>query len=144
MSRSMSTIQRLLGASAILCAASQPAAAQQAQPAQADAVSNANAMTVVRDADTHMLRGATPEEQAALNASKVRANARFAVPKPMTKYHSSGAVGARLTDEFVAASSVVATRGADGKIAIEHGEAGDGTHAAPAPVQQPTVTPATE
>ena len=141
MSHSVSMIQRLLGAGAILCAASLPAAAQQAQAEQADAAPTANAMTVVRDADTHMLRGATPEEQAALNASKVRTNARFAVPKPQTKYHANGATGVRLTDEFIAASSIVATRGADGKIALEHGEAGDAAHA---PAQQPTVNPATE
>lgn len=142
MSRSMSTIQRLLGASLALCAVSLPAVAQQAQQAQTDA--GANAITVVRDADTHLLRGATPEEQAALNASKVRTNARFAVPKPQTKYHANGATGARMTDEFITASSIVATRGADGKIVLEHGEAGDAAHAANVPAQQPTVNPVTE
>lgn len=134
MSRTPFSIQRLLGAVLTLGAASLPAAAQQTQPAQADATptATANAMTVTRDADTGMLRAATPQEQAALTAAKSRFAVRMAVPQPETKYHSSGAVGVRLTDEFINANALVATRGADGKVTVAHGAADGDTHAAPA------------
>jgi hypothetical protein len=135
MSRSQFSIQRLLGAALILGAASLPAAAQQtpATPAESTptATATANAMTVTRDADTGMLRAATPQEQAALTAAKSRFAVRMAVPQPETKYHSSGAVGVRLTDEFINANALVATRGADGKVTVAHGNADDHDHAAP-------------
>lgn len=133
MSRTQFSIQRLLGAALILGAASVPAAAQQtpATPAESTPTATANAMTVTRDADTGMLRAATPQEQAALTAAKSRFAIRMAVPQPETKYHSSGAVGVRLTDEFINANALVATRGADGKVTVAHGNADDHDHAAP-------------
>ena len=134
MSRTPFSIQRLLGAALTLGAASLPAAAQQIQAAQADVTPTAttNAMTVTRDADTGMLRAATPQEQAALTAAKSRFAVRMAVPQPETKYHSSGAVGVRLTDEFINANALVATRGTDGKVTVAHGTADGDAHAAPA------------
>lgn len=137
MSRSQFSIQRLMGAAVILGAASLPAAAQQTQAMPAEstptptATTTANAMTVTRDADTGILRAATPEEQAALAATKSRFAVRMAVPQPETKYHSSGAVGVRLTDEFINANALVATRGADGKVTVAHGNADAHDHAAP-------------
>ncbi len=95
---------------------SQALAQAQQTAAQPAAVQSADDMTVVRDAETGKLRAPTPEEHNALlqlRASKLR-NARVAPTPILEKWHSSGARGARLTDESM--SSVVAVRKPDGSV----------------------------
>ncbi len=105
---------------------------------------------VVRDAETGQLRAATAEEAAALSApaanesGKTRGGANSAITaQPQAKSHSSGAVGARMTDEFATYS--VATKRADGSVDVEHVEGKKAANAAvksakvlPAPAQLPT------
>jgi hypothetical protein len=104
---------------------------------------------VVRDAETGQLRAATAEEAAALNRKpKDLSNARAAsatgvASQTQAKSHSSGAVGVRLTDEFATYS--VATKRADGSLAIEHVDGRQAANAAvkgakvlPTPAQLPT------
>lgn len=84
-------------------------------PVQSTAVET-NSMTVVRDAETGQLRAPTAAEHAAMEQAKAAKARNFRVsPKPtLPKYHSSGARGARLTDEFMNAS--IAVHKADGTI----------------------------
>ena len=87
--------------------------------ATAQEVQSTDSLTVVRDAGTGKLRNATAEEHAALKAqasSKLRAM-RVAPQVPQQKIHSSGARGARLTEEFV--TSAVAVRKADGTVEMQ-------------------------
>ena len=127
----LNAIQRLLGAAGLglaLCAAALPATAQ-------------DAVTVTRDATTGQLRPATAEEQAALQAIKAKTQARVA-PKPtLQKFHSSGAAGVRLTDEFLSSSTAVRTP--DGKIDMICNEA-HGDQPAAAHVHAAANTPVTE
>jgi hypothetical protein len=67
---------------------------------------------VVRDAASGQLRAATAEEAQTL---KPMINARITAPTTLSRVHSSGAQGARLTDEFMSYSIVV--RQADGSLA---------------------------
>jgi hypothetical protein len=92
---------------------------------------------VTRDAATGKLRAATAEEHQALAAKKAKFAIRAAAPAPMSKSHSSGARGARLTDEFLTSS--VAVRQADGTVVVQHGTTEADVHAAHA-----TNTPVTE
>lgn len=85
-----------------------------------EAAAPADAIVVVRDAETGKLRLATPEEHAALKAlpapalkARVASRSTTAVT-PQLKQHSSGAVGVRLTDEMVSQSVIV--RRADGTL----------------------------
>jgi hypothetical protein len=92
-------------------------AAEAAKPTSASMPieSGANSQLVVRDADSGLLRAATPEEAQALQSS--RGNAvlrRSAAPTTQARFHSSGARGARLTDEFMSYSVLV--RQPDGKL----------------------------
>jgi hypothetical protein len=82
-----------------------------------EAAQQADALTVVRDAESGKLRAPTPEEAAALTqqATSRTRFARVAVQAPLQKFHSSGAVGVRLTDEMVSSSAVV-VRNADGSL----------------------------
>lgn len=116
MSQKHQSGQRLLCAAGITLAllglACQTATAQEIQ---ADAQSDA--LTVVRDAATGKLRNATAEEHASLKAQSPNARVRTLRAAPQAfqqKYHSSGARGVRLTDEFT--SSVHAVRQPDGSI----------------------------
>ena len=136
MPRSMFSLQRMLGAVSLCAAVVLPAAAQEMQ-----AVQDTNAMTVTRDAETGKLRAATAAEQASMAAAKAKTLLRVATPQPQQKVHASGARGVRLTDEMVAASSLIAVRGVDGKITVVHG---DPDSVAQGTVQVPTNTPATE
>jgi len=111
--------------------------AGQSAIAQEAVVSN-ESQTVVRDADTGKLRGATPAEAVALKAQSVKANARIAPKATLQKSHSSGARGARLTDEFLTSS--VAVRNADGSISVTHGD----TQNADSTGHVHTITPVTE
>jgi hypothetical protein len=132
----MFSLQQVLGAIGLCAAAVLPAAAQDAQ-----ALQDTNSMTVARDAETGTLRAATAAEQASMNSAKAKMLMRVATPQPQQKVHASGARGVRLTDEMVAASSLIAVRGADGKITVVHG---DPDSVAQGTVQVPTNTPATE
>ncbi len=111
--------------------------AGQSAIAQEAVVSN-ESQTVVRDAETGKLRGATPAEAVALKAQSVKANARIAPKATLQKTHSSGARGARLTDEFLTSS--VAVRNADGSITVTHGD----TQNADSTGHVHTITPVTE
>ena len=105
--------------------AATPAAAASLSVADAAAAATAaaadtNNIIIVRDADTGLLRLATPEEHSALKALPANVNARARVASraaaltPLLKQHRSGAVGVRLTDDMVSQSVMV--RGADGKL----------------------------
>jgi hypothetical protein len=107
-------------------------------------------MMIVRDPVTGQLRAPTAEEAAALQqtpaaaaragraASAQASQASPSAPSaPLTKSHSNGARGVRLTDEMATYS--VATRRADGTLEIEHVE---GKKAADAEVKAAKVAPA--
>ncbi|MDQ2823691.1 MAG: hypothetical protein M3Y65_25490 [Pseudomonadota bacterium] len=95
---------------ALLGLASQSASAQEAQ----SNVQSTDSMTVVRDAATGKLRGATGEEATALKAAGAARAMRVAPKATQQKVHASGARGARLTDEFMSQS--VAVRQPDGSV----------------------------
>jgi len=117
---------------ALMGFASQGAVAQEAAPQSAES------LIAVKDAETGKLRSATPAEAAALTAKRASATARVA-PKPtMQKFHSSGARGARLTDEFMTSS--VAVVNADGSLTVSHGDAKN----AESTGHVHTITPVTE
>ncbi|MCD2517259.1 hypothetical protein LQ564_13170 [Massilia sp. G4R7] len=110
--------QRLLCAAGITLAllglGAQSAFAQENQ----DAAPQAEALTVVKDAQTGKLRAPTAEEVAALKAQAPAARsavARTATPGfVLNKSHSSGIRGFRLNDESMSTS--VAVRKTDGSI----------------------------
>lgn len=91
---------------------------------------------VVKDAVNGNLRAATPQEANVLNANGAakKTMMRVAPKAPMAKYHRGGAAGARLTDEFLSAATVV--RAADGSLVHEcvdaagHANHSDAAHAA--------------
>ncbi len=109
--------QRLLCAAGITLAllglSAQSAVAQETQ----EAAPQAEALTVVKDAQTGKLRAPTAEEVATLKAQApaARNTARVAAPGfVLNKAHRSGIRGFRLTDESMSTS--VAVRKADGSI----------------------------
>jgi hypothetical protein len=124
---------------ALLGAAGVPAAAGAQALDQA-----ADALTVVRDAATGKLRAPTADELQALRNSNGNANgrtmaARAASAPTQQKYHSTGAQGVRLNDDFM--SSSVVTRTADGKLemqCLEPGHSGQAPHAAHTSLQPVT------
>lgn len=126
------TLRTATATLALLAAAALPLGAT-AQTAAPEAPA-ADALTVVRDAETGQLRAPTAEEAAALNQKAGAGNARrlrSAPPPPLQKFHSSGAQGVRLTDEM--ASAAVMVRAPDGKLAaqcVDSHEAAEGIHKA--------------
>ena len=117
---------------ALMGFASQGAVAQEAP------VQSTDSQIAVKDAETGQLRAATPAEAAALTTKATRATARIA-PKPtLQRIHSSGARGARLTDEFLTSS--VAVINADGTLTVSHGDAKN----AESTGHVHTITPVTE
>jgi hypothetical protein len=136
----------------LACLAALPAMAETGgKPAQAKPAAGKTAAAkpaaaahsiVVRDAETGALRPATAEEAAALSSpaadgGKTRGGASGpALGQTQPKSHSSGAVGARLSDEFATYS--VATKRADGSVDVEHVE---GKKAAQAAVKKAKVLP---
>ena len=112
-------------------------AAQSAIAQEAPVAAN-ESLTIVRDAESGKLRGASAAEAAALKTQSVRANARIAPKATLQKFHSSGARGARLTDEFMTTS--VAVRNPDGSITVTHGD----TQNADSTGHVHTITPVTE
>jgi hypothetical protein len=126
----LNSIQRLLGAACAglaLCAFALPASAQDSQ-------------VVTRDAETGKLRPATAAEQAGLQAIKAR-QLRESVKPTLQKFHTNGAAGVRLTDEFLSSSTAV--RKADGSIEMVCNEA-HGSEPAAAHVHTAANTPVTE
>lgn len=108
-------------------------------PLAASAQASANGMTVVRDAATGQLRAPTAEEQQTLQEAGARTQMRAAPAPTLQKYHSNGAHGARLTDEFM--TTAVVTRAADGRLqmqCLEPGHSGQTPH--PAHTQLQPVT----
>jgi hypothetical protein len=122
---------------ALLGAAGVPAAAGAQALDQA-----ADALTVVRDAATGKLRAPTADELQALRNSNANGRtmaARAASAPTQQKYHSTGAQGVRLNDDFM--SSSVVTRAADGKLemqCLEPGHSGQAQHAAHTSLQPVT------
>lgn len=85
-----------------------------AQAAPAGVASSAN-LTVVRDAETGLLRAPTAAELGAMQLRAAKSQSVRAAPAvPLQKFHISGARGARLTDDFT--SHVIAVRKADGSV----------------------------
>lgn len=88
-----------------------PAMAQQAtatQPEQAPAAVTATSnQIVVRDGNTGQLRAASPDEAATLREQNAKGRLRVAPQSTLPRFHTSGARGARLTDEFMTFSVVV-------------------------------------
>ena len=68
----------------------------------------------VRDATTGRLRAATPAEAAALHAAGPQALRGGRATRNLTRYHRSGATGARLSDSAMSYALVV--RQPDGRI----------------------------
>lgn len=115
MSEKLHSCQRLLQVAGVALAlvAAGHASAQQAN----EQVGASDNMTIVRDAETGKLRGASAQEMGAMQqqASKGKMMLRQAAPQAtQQKFHASGARGARLTDEFMSTSVVV--RNTDGTL----------------------------
>jgi hypothetical protein len=132
------------GAKAALSASAKSTSTAPTTAPAPTAVTTANGMIAVRDAETGELRAPTAEEAAALQSvATKRDGAAGLLATPQPKVHSSGARGARLTDEFTTYS--VAVKRADGSIEVEHVEGKSNADAtvkaakvAPAPAQLPT------
>lgn len=124
-----------VGVSIALIGAALPMQAAAQQSTKPSMLEQNSGITVVRDATTGQLRGPTQEEAAALQVKMKAARARISAKSPMQKWHRSGAVGSRLTDEFM--HQVVATRNADGTLTIVETEAG-------APAAETAAAPSTQ
>lgn len=130
-------LKKVTFALALLGAGSVPALAG------AQAVEQADAMTVVRDPHSGKLRAPNAAELQALRNGN--ANGQSIAPRSepaplLQKYHASGARGVRLNDEFMSSSMV--TRTADGKLemqCLEPGHSGQAPHPA-----HTTLQPVTE
>lgn len=73
-------------------------------------------LTVVRDAETGLLRAPTAEERSAMHEKAARRrDGRIPAPRMQQKWHHSGAIGTRVTDELMSTS--VAVRKPDGGVA---------------------------
>jgi hypothetical protein len=129
----------MLGFAAV---APQACAQQIAQPADTAAVASSDALTVVRDPETGVLRAPTGAEVQAMQLSlkaKTMMQVRVAPAATQQKYHASGARGSRLTDEFM--STAVVVRNPDGSLerqCLEPGHSALGVHAHPQ-ANQPVV-----
>jgi hypothetical protein len=88
-----------------------PAMAQQATATQPElapaAVTATSNQIVVRDGNTGQLRAASPDEAATLREQNAKGRLRVAPQSTLPRFHTSGARGARLTDEFMTFSVVV-------------------------------------
>ncbi|MDB5822040.1 MAG: hypothetical protein JWR21_744 [Herminiimonas sp.] len=105
----------LLGTAAVTSHAN----AQQAnQPADQAATTTSESMTVVRDAETGRLRAPTNQELETLRQIGETRRMRAAPGHNLQKFHSSGATGVRLTDDFMG-SNAVAVRNAKGGIDMQ-------------------------
>ena len=104
----------------------------------ADATAAPSAQIAVRDAGTGRLRAATPAEAAALHAAGREALRTASGPQNITRYHRSGAVGARLSDRSMSYSMVV--RQPDGRMTESCFDNRDAAEAAlSAPVAAPAI-----
>ena len=127
-----------IAAGAALVAATLPMQAAAQQSTKPSLLDQNSGIIVVRDATTGQLRAPNTEEAAALQVKAKTARARISERSPMQKWHKTGAVGSRLTDDFM--NHVVATKNADGSVSITEVEGASpdlGKVAAPA-TQRPT------
>jgi hypothetical protein len=126
---------------ALLSAAALPshAAAQQAnQPANQVATAPADAITVVRDAETGKLRAPTEAELQTLKLAGQASRIRATPAHTMQKFHANGATGVRLTDEFV--STALAVRNSKGGVdmqCLEQGHSAQDVHSDSSHTNQP-------
>lgn len=117
----LKNLNRLAAAVAALAGAMALPVLAQEVPAQLSRP--ADAMTVVRDADTGQLRAPTAAEHEALRsaAGNQRRRALSATAAPVgaaasvMRYHATGAKGTRMPEELM--SQAVMVRGVDGKLA---------------------------
>lgn len=79
-----------------------------------DATASTSHQVAVKDALTGELRAATAQEMRALSVQSTRMRSAYSPTSVLPKVHSSGARGARLTDEFATYSVMVAQP--DGKL----------------------------
>jgi hypothetical protein len=113
---------------ALLGAAALPAQAADLQSGQA-AIAPADAIAVVRDAETGKLRAPTEQEMETLRQAGQARKSRVAPAATLQKFHASGAAGVRLTDEFT--STAVVVRNAKGGLdmqCLEPGHSAMGVH----------------
>jgi hypothetical protein len=126
---------------ALLGAAALPAHAadlQAEQPAEQAATAPADAITVVRDAETGKLRAPTAQELETLQQAGQAKKSRVAPAAPLQKFHPNGAIGVRLTDEFM--STAVVVRNAKGGLdmqCLEPGHSAQAAHSASSHATQP-------
>ena len=113
-----------------------PSSPVAALPADAGDGPAPSAQIAVREAGTGRLRAATPAEAAALHAAGPQALRTAAVPRNLTRYHRSGATGARLSDSAMSYAMVV--RQPDGRM-TEY--CFDSREAAEAALSTPVVVP---
>ncbi len=110
------------------------------------AVASVDNMTVVRDAETGQLRMPTAAESAAMQLKAAKAlKTRAAVTPNVERWHSSGARGAILSDEFMSHS--VVTRQPDGSLVkqcFDSQEAADAAVKAASASAKPAAKLATE
>ena len=117
---------------ALLGAAALPTHAADLQANQSDeqaATAPADAIAVVRDAETGKLRAPTEQEMETLRQAGQARKSRVAPAATLQKFHPSGATGVRLTDEFM--STAVVARNAKGGLdmqCLEPGHSALGVH----------------
>lgn len=115
------TLGLALASAAASAAPPMPAAADDATPQSLPlSAPGTESLTVVRDAVTGKLRQPTAQELVELQRQMQlqRAQQRIAPAAPLTKYHRSGAVGVRVTDDMIGYSVLVRRR--DGSLAEQH------------------------
>jgi hypothetical protein len=116
---------------ALACTTCDDKAASPAAPTTVAASAAADALTVVRDAESGQLRAPTAAELAAMarrQADMARSGRQIALPTaPMIRRAASGAVNVRLTPEFT--SHAVMVRLPDGTLAERCVQAADATGA---------------
>ena len=116
--------------------------AADAPPSALPAAVQPQGQMIVRDAATGRLRGPTPEEAAALHAAGPQALRGARRQGNVTRFHRSGATGARLDDS--AMSFVLLVRQPDGRLAeycFENQAAAEAALAAPAPTNVDNTLP---
>ena len=104
---------------ALMGAAALPAQALAQETAAADTATASQQQVVVRDAVTGQMRAATAEEYSKLDEIKANRdrNLRVARKVPTQRFHRSGAVGARMTDDYMSATVAVINK--DGKVEMQ-------------------------
>jgi hypothetical protein len=101
-------------AASLLLAATFAALAADAPPDAGEPAMTPSAQIAVRDATTGRLRAPTAAEVATLHAAGAQALRGARPAENLTRYHRSGATGARLNDNFM--SYAVIVRQPDGRL----------------------------